>query len=183
MMDISLIEFYEERDEESINAVIEESSSSVSLQHLPKPMTIFYEEKYQLVCDHIVRNIEVGNPIMFNDEEILLGGRGITVGRGCHIRFSLGNRFQGIKTLLLVVRSKERFSLGYESPRREILEIMFEKKKKRMACLKGMELQDPNIYFLYLYETFRSRGYIHPHLPKGRDHEYEVVVNVVKKEQ
>ncbi|EOY18905.1 Uncharacterized protein TCM_043409 [Theobroma cacao] len=105
-----------------------------------------------------------------------------TIGRGRREGFSLGKRLQGIKRPLLVVRSKERFGLGYEPTKKEILEIMFEK-KKRMARLKRMELENMKIYFSYLYETFRLKGYIHPDLPKRKDHEYETVVNVVAKKQ
>lgn len=46
MMDAFLVEFYEEYDEESMDAIIEESPASASSQNMPMPMTFFMKKKF-----------------------------------------------------------------------------------------------------------------------------------------
>ncbi|XP_017978243.1 PREDICTED: uncharacterized protein LOC108662410 [Theobroma cacao] len=88
-----------------------------------------------------------------------------TVGKGCRAGLVLGKNLQGINRPLTPIKNEERFGLGYKPTKEEIRKLAAQKKIKMMAQLEGKEEEFGKRTISYLYETFRSAGFIHPEAP------------------
>ncbi|XP_022751308.1 uncharacterized protein LOC111300005, partial [Durio zibethinus] len=79
----------------------------------------------------------------------------------------LGKNLQGITKPSAIYEKRDRFGLGYKPTRGDRVRMMNEKRDKRIANLKGYELESEPIVIPYLYDSFHSGGYIYSDLPRA----------------
>ncbi|XP_022736187.1 uncharacterized protein LOC111289419 [Durio zibethinus] len=79
----------------------------------------------------------------------------------------LGKNLQGITKPSTINEKRDRFGLGYKPTRGDRTRMVNEKRDKRIANLKGYELESEPIVIPHLYDSFHSGGYIYSDLPRA----------------